>query len=121
MSSERTIAELEGNIEEFQARIKQQDKLVKLQENPEFKELIADGFLKDEAVRLTMLRGSGYADAELKESCLAGIDAIGWLNSMLAAIHQLGNEARYKLPETEAALTAIMSGEYDEDLDGDGE
>lgn len=111
MSIESDLAELEINIENVKGAIKLAETLEKLEENPEWKELITEGFLKKEAARVVALKGdmqmrmAGEIQMQWLEDMITGIGAF---QAYLNFIRQRGASARQTLAQNEETREHLL-------------
>jgi hypothetical protein len=102
MDVEQDVQEIEIHIDEVKKQIKKKDALIALANNPNWKFLIDEGYLKDEAVRLVMLKSSGLQPEQL-ERVDKMIYGIGAFYFFLQTIIQTGNQAEADLAADEKA------------------
>lgn len=89
------IAQIELSIEQRKQSIARHDALLRLQDNPDFQVLVAQGYFKDEACRLVLTKNDpANLNTEGQESVLRDIDAISSFHAYLAGIARSGNVAR---------------------------
>jgi hypothetical protein len=98
--------EIEAKISELESAVSLRDSLHKLLKNPDFKALILDGYITDEAVRSTKLLGdpSVRGNERVFNSVVDELKAIGLFDNHLIAIQNIGNQA-------DADLKAYRAGE----------
>lgn len=92
------MQEIEITIEEAKAKIARRDLVLRLQENPDFKELITEGYFRDEAARVVMLKADeNFQEPEKQKKLddnILGISILGeWLRTQIL----LGNMAEDSL------------------------
>ena len=79
--SQSQIEEIELNIEQAKRIIENGKALDRLFNNPDFRKIIVDGYLREEAVRLVHLKSDpNLASSEMQGEIVKSIDAIGCLN-----------------------------------------
>ena len=105
--NEEELKSIELDITVAQGKVRKADLLEKLYKDPAFKELIAEGFLKDYAVRIVHLKAHPNANEVVRASCDVKIDAIGALNSYFQAIFVEGQAADIALGQAEQAREEI--------------
>ena len=97
---------IEVTIEQLEEAIAMQDALEQLEQNVFYKKVIAEGYLKDNAVRLVHLKGaSAMSDKSHQEGIIKQLDGIGSLSEHLRAIVNMGNIARKRLDEYSQELS----------------
>jgi len=104
------IEEVELGIEQARAMIAKATALTDLFKNKDFKAVITEGYLKEEAVRLVLLKADpATLNAEMQTSISEGIAAIGHFNQYLKTVQALGNMAAKSLREYEELHTELLS------------
>lgn len=104
------IIEIEKHISQVQPAINKLVALERLKQNSDFKEVILDGFLHTEAVRLVHLKGDPSRQTpEAQASILRDIDAIATLNMYFVTLTIEGNRALATKADGEAALVELMN------------
>ncbi len=79
--------EIELELEVAKAAVNRQLAVERLMTNPDFKQIVIDGFLKEEAVRLVHLKGDkNYQDSFNQEMISKQMDCIGFLNGYFQVI-----------------------------------
>ena len=100
MSTEQDIQDIELNIEQARAFVKANDALNRLMENPDFKEVIREGYFKDEAVRLVELKAAPQMGSEESQQyILKALDGIGSLQQYFNTIWHLGEQAKVAIDD----------------------
>lgn len=103
------IEEVELGIEEAKAMIARAEALKTLLKNKDFKEVISEGYLKEEPVRLVLLKAD---PATLNDEAQANIDngiiAIGHFNQYLRTVQAIGNMAARSLQEYEELHAELL-------------
>jgi hypothetical protein len=78
--------------------------------NPEWKKLILDGYFRDEAARLVLLKADyGVQDEQVQKDIIKSIDAIGYFRRYLATIMQRGYTAENALRSDEETREELLS------------
>ena len=114
--TQEQLRNVEITIEEAKDAIKRKDMLVRLEHNPDFKELIADGFMKTHAIRQVMLKSvPGLSSPEEQKVFDDQITAIGQFKQYLVAIFTAGMNAEQALAADEVTREELLK----EDLEGD--
>lgn len=98
---------VEISIQEAQEQIDRSERLRRLEKNKDFKFLILEGLLRDDAVRQVMLKGAPqlHAPGPGAETALNGI------NARMAMISELNNYFRYLHIEGASAKAALSEHE----------
>ena len=87
------IQQIEDSIAQSSKVIAKRDALLRLYENADFKEIILEEYLREQAIRMTYLYGSGALQAEAKAEIERDLHAVGAFRQFLKAIVTNGNEA----------------------------
>lgn len=132
MASIQDIQEVEISIEIAKQMIAKREMVKKLQANREFKKLITEGLLKEEAARSAVL----YSDPSISETTrahvLRDIGGYGLLERYFRTIVRMADEMEAAMKDDENTLEELHSeemgviidpnsDEYDENEDGDDE
>lgn len=111
---ENQVQAVEVSIEEAKKQIDRRRQLHRLEKNKDFKALILEGLLREDAVRQIMLRASPmlHAPGPGSETARAGVEArmsmIGELNNYFRYIHIEGESAEVALREHEQAHDELL-------------
>lgn len=106
------LDQLEVTIEQAQEAIKNMDALKQLEKHKAFKRIISEGFFKDEASRMVLLKADpSMASPEMQESLDNGIIACGHFRQYLSGIYQLGNAAVRSLAADEVTREELLAEE----------
>jgi len=111
---ERNIQEIEITIEEAKACQTRKNTLLRLYDNPDFKDIILEGFFKEEAERIVSLRGSPncrMGEQGAMQYALANdiITSIGGLRQFLITIETRGNAADQALVADEETHQQLLN------------
>ena len=110
--SNDTVQQIQQNIRDAKARVELYQCLVRLSENRDFRKLIKEGYLEQEAIRLVHLRGDpSFQTPERQASVLASIDAIGQLLQYFNTVTYLATMAEKSIASDEAQIEEIMQEE----------
>lgn len=104
------MQEIEINIEQAKEAIELFDCLNRLRENNDFKKLIEEGYFKDEACRLVLIRGEDSMK-EVKDDILRDIDGIASFHAYLRQVYASGFRAKDAMAEMEATRDEIAQEE----------
>lgn len=98
------VDHLERQIEDVKELRSQADKAIRLSKVPEFRELILEGFCRDEMARLAAVSGDPGLDLDQRLVATDMSRAGGHLKRFLNVIIQQAQNAEGDLPNMEAAL-----------------
>ena len=106
---QQQINNVERTIADAKKQIKRMEALQRLENNPDFQEIIMDGFLEDHAVRQVLLRGnpSIRSSEQALDSVDLQISAIGGLKQFFTGIFTMGQEALASLQADEETLEEL--------------
>lgn len=108
------VQAVELSIEEANQQIDRSKQLRRLEKNKDFKALILEGLLREDAVRQIMLKASPqlHAPGAGAEAAMKGIEArmtmIGELNNFFRYIHIEGASAESAMHEHESAHEELL-------------
>lgn len=106
--SQQDILEIEMNIEQAKKMVSTRDALDRLFKNRDFLEIIKDGYLRDNAIRLVHLKASPATQSpERQADILKEIDAIGGLLNYFRAIDIQANSAEAAIASDEDTLEEL--------------
>ena len=106
------IEALEISIEQTKEAIAMLDALKALEKNKHFKKLISEGYFRDEASRLVLLKADpSMASPEHQKLLEDSIIACGHFRQYLSSVYQLGNMAAQALLSDEATREELLAGE----------
>lgn len=88
-----SISGLEKQLQDAKAQMKMRDKALKLSKNAEFRELILEEYIVQEAARLVALSADPIMDKNHREDCLNMAQAAGHLKRYLNIIVVQGDNA----------------------------
>lgn len=98
------VSGLEKQLEDSKSLIKLRDMAIKLYSNPEFKELIIDGFCLKDCARFAQESGDPALNAEQRADALGMAQAAGHLRRFLSTTVVMGNNAANQIPALEEAI-----------------
>ena len=101
------VEELELQKEVNKDLIRQRDLLNKLEQNPEFKELILDNFCTKECARYVHVSTDSRVTPEYRENALNTAKAAGYFLNYLDMIRLKGNNAEASMERIDDELDAI--------------
>lgn len=105
------IQEVELSIEQAQALINRGEKALKLAENKDFKELVLDGYLVNEASRLARLSADFTLDPQVRSEVMLMVQAIGCFHTYMRTIVQQGEMAKRDLAAHQQTLSELHEEE----------
>lgn len=110
MSNETDVQLIEVSIEEANKQVNLGKALDKLHKNREFKQIILEGFFKEEAIRLVGLKAHPAMQDEAQQAAiLKEIDAIGSLRNYFGKIYQGAAMADQSIISHEQELEALRA------------
>lgn len=115
-SPESEVEEIKITIVEAKEKVAQRDALLKLSRNKAFKDMILQGYLKDEAVRLAAISGR-VEMREYREEIMDALKGISHFQQWMDGILNQGDMAEGSILEHERALNDLYE-EGDEVLGG---
>lgn len=94
------MEQIELSIAHAEAAIAKRDCVDRLTNNKDFKEVILDGYFKDEASRLVLLKADPSLQGEVEQKSIDNqINAIGYVRQYFNTVLQLGNMASNSIEE----------------------
>jgi hypothetical protein len=110
--SQNELHEIEIEIEDAKLLVARSGALTRLQANPDFQDVILDGYFKEEAVRLVLLKATPHqAGDEDQEYLVKQLDAIGMLHQYMHAVFMKGDSASRAIDEGEQQRAEILAEE----------
>lgn len=108
--------EIEATKEQLQQSVALRDSLHRLLQNPDFKALVTEGYIRDETLRTSKLLGDPSVRASEKtyNAVIDEIKAIALFDNHLRAVENIGNQAAQYLEEYEAAEASGELSDEDE-------
>jgi hypothetical protein len=111
MSNKLELMQLEHSIAEHKRLIELSNTLKRLEANPDYRTVIGQGYMKDEAIRLVHLKADAAMQTEVRQNAIIkDIDAIGSLSSYLRYIHTQGDIAKKTLGDDEDTYAELSMG-----------
>lgn len=108
--NENALEQLEVEIDEAKKQIELLHAVQRLQKNKDFKKVFMDGYFKDTAAHLVLLKALPEMQTkEHQESIITRIDAIGHLREHIRSIYQMGNMAKASMDDKENTRTEILA------------
>lgn len=113
--SHSEIHEVELNIKEANKMVELNKSLDRLRNNRDFKKVIQENYLKEEAIRLVHLKADSHMQNEFSQDKITrDIDAIGSLAQFLNFIPAQADMAQNAITEGEQTLDELRSEGADE-------
>lgn len=103
------LSQLENQLVQAKELISRRNMAIKLASNPEFKELIIEGFMLKEAARYVQSSSDPALKAEERADALAMAQASGHLKRYLSVTVQMGAFAERDLANLEEAIDEARS------------
>lgn len=108
------VAEIEVSMQQAKQTIAMADALERLHHNADFKQIILEGYFKDEAVRLVHIKGDPNLQDPVKQaSIVRDMDAIASLRLFFGTIYQRADWARSAMDAGQEALDEIRNEEME--------
>lgn len=106
------IAQIEVSLDEAREAISRRDAMLKLKKNREFRQLVLDGFFKEEAVRLVSVSAEPAMEPRF-DAIIDNIKAISIFRQYMDNIIRIGDFAAAELADYEAALDEARNEDAD--------
>jgi hypothetical protein len=98
MITDKETQEINITINDLDKVVRKRDTLLQLQDNTLFKEIITEGYFKDNAVRLVTLKGASQMSEDKEQKNLDNqIMAVGLLAEHFRAVITMGDIAEKRL------------------------
>lgn len=108
--SNTEIQQIEQNLKVAKKTLERGESLERLFANRDFKKVILEGYLEQEAVRLVHLKAdANMQSVESQKSIITQIDAIGNLNTYFQTIRQFAAIAGKQIEADEQTLAELAS------------
>jgi hypothetical protein len=110
MHMSELVEEIQLNIDQARGVVALGESLDRLFQNPDFREVIVEGYFRDEAVRLVELKAAPQmAKPQYQEPILKAIDAIGALQQHFNKIRLMADQARQAIEDSEQELESLAA------------
>lgn len=109
-SPESEVELIQITIAEAKEKVAARDALLKLSKNKNFRDAILEGYLKDEAIRLTSISGRSEMK-EFREEIQDAIKGISHFQQWMDGILHQGDMAEASIKEHERALDEMFDEE----------
>ena len=93
MSIERDIQQVEVSLEHAQKAVAKGEALARLYQNKDFQQIIIEGYFKDEASRLVLLKGDLNLNEEAERHCDKMINGVGCLRGYFQMVNHFADQA----------------------------
>jgi hypothetical protein len=93
MSIEQDIQHIEISLEHAKKAIEKGEALARLYRNKDFQQIIVEGYFKDEASRLVLLKGDLNIDEEAERHCDKMINGVGCLRGYFQMVNHFADQA----------------------------
>ena len=103
------IQELEAQKADLAKQVELRDQILKLSGNHDFRKVINEGFLRDEAARSIRMAGEPTLSAHEKSGLIEMALSAGHLQRFLSAHVQMGNQAAETIIQYDAALEEMRA------------
>lgn len=114
------INELEQQLDRAKKVVERREKALRLAENREFRELVLDGFCRDDCARLAHESGDPALTADQRAVAADMSRAAGHLKRYLSTMVLQGNTAEREIIDLNEALEeARQEGEIEDDFEGE--
>lgn len=110
MNQDTALQELDYLIKESKKTIELGASLNRLMNNKDFKAVILDGYLREEAIRLVNLKGSPEIEGDPKKEAavMKQIDSIGSFAGYLRTVFQMTQRAEKELVDCEQTREELL-------------
>lgn len=105
-----TTEEIQLSIQEAKKLIARKDAAKRLTDNRDFKELVLEGYLRDEAIRLAHISADGNMK-EYRDEIMLSMQGISLFRQFMQNIIRMGDMAQAELYDYEQALDDVRAEE----------
>ena len=110
LNLEQVEQEIEISIEAAKGAVERKNKLERLLENPDFKEVFEEGYFKNEAARLVSLLCDGdWRTEERRKEIIDDMLGISSVRQYIIGIRQMGKHLERQIAESESALEELRA------------
>jgi hypothetical protein len=106
---EQKIEQVEIHIDAARKAVKKMEALDRLYRNKDFKEIITEGYFKDEASRLVLLKGDVNINEESEKHCEKMINGIGCLRAYFQMVNHFGDQALKAMEDDERTREELLT------------
>jgi hypothetical protein len=107
MTPQSELEEIQLSIQAARDLVEKRDALITLSKNEQFKKMILEGYLKNEAVRLAQISGE-YAHREYRGEIMGMITGISYFNQWIEQVLREGDNAEEAIREHEQAMQDVL-------------
>jgi len=108
------VRHIEISMESARERVELMKALDRLWDNPDFKKVILNDYMKEEPARLVTLRAAPQmADPERQDSLLRALDSIGYLDLHFNSIRQMGMMAENEIDASRDQVSQLEALELE--------
>ncbi len=109
MSIERQIEQVEISLEHARKAIEKMEALDRLYHSKDFQNVVIDGYFKDEASRLVLLRGDVNINEETENHCDKMINGIGCLRAYFQMVNHFGQQAEKAIEDDQQTREELLA------------
>jgi len=110
--SDAQLEAVELSIENAKRNITRMDTLQKLTNNKEFNTIVVEGYFKDEASRLVLLKADPSLQGDVEQKSIKNqINAIGYVRQYFNTVMQIGIMSSKAINDDEETRESILAGE----------
>jgi hypothetical protein len=112
--SDAYIQEVQIGIDAANEKVDLMNSMEKLRKNRDFKKIVSEGYMEQEAIRLVHLMSDpspAIQSPDVQESLLSMIKAIGHLENYFKVIYQFGHAAKESILESERSIEETLAEE----------
>lgn len=107
---DQQIEQIELSIEAAKENVEKMEALLRLIDNKDFKTIIDDGYFKNEAARLVILKADPeMQEAKFQDQLDKGIIAVGQLRQYFRTIMQIGRMAERSIRDDEQTRQELLA------------
>jgi hypothetical protein len=105
-----TLEDLEVSINEAKQHISKMQAMQRLISNPDFNQVITEGYFEKEASRLVLLKADPNMQKDSDQNMInKAIDSIGYLRQYFTSVMQFGRMAEKAMKEDEATREELLT------------
>lgn len=109
MSIEQQIEQIEISLEHAKKAIARMEALDRLYKNKDFQQIITEGYFRDEASRLVLLKGDVNINDEAERHCEKMINGIGCLRAYFQMVNHFGDQAQKALEDDHRTREELLA------------
>lgn len=110
MATEQELEQIELSISQAKLSTDNLHALNRLTKNKDFEQLILEGYFKEEASRLVLIKAEPQMESESDQATIAKhIDAIGYFRQYLHTIQQIGRMAERAIADDEKTREEMLA------------